>query len=342
MATLLAPVDAPKPLEAGARDWPRNDRKKGWLGRDHTKEDFCLDLGKSQLDAIRRLVADIRTRTLQIEDVALEDFSAPELDPFLADMVRELKSGKGLVFLRGLPASDLSEDDLRLIYWGIGLHVGKPLVQSFQGDRLGEIRVNPSNIARPYQNSIKLPLHCALMDFFSMMGVRKAKTGGANIFGSSLAIWEIMQAERPDLFAILSGNLHIWDFITVEPHASIGMPIFGETDGVRSVVFTTDTPEGPPGNSAEEREALRFFREINERDDVRLSADLKPGEMVFINNFEVMHARTEFVDWTEPAKRRLLFRLWLQPDTPRPRIPQQQNLLAKLDPALGINPGSEH
>lgn len=335
MTTRSARRDAVSSASAG---WVRNSAKRGWLARDHGKEDFCLDLGPAQLAAIRRLIGKIEREGLAIDRVGRADFADPDLDDFLSGMVDELKHGKGLVFLRGLPVDALGERDLKLIYWGIGLHLGKPLVQSFQGDRLGEIRVNPSNIARPYQNSAKLPLHCALMDFFSMMGVRKAREGGGNIFGSSLAVWEAIERERPDLFAILSANLHIWDFIKVEPHASIGMPIFGEVDGVRSAVYPRDTLDPPTGASPAEREALDFFGAVTERDDIRLHADLEPGEMVFINNFEVMHARTSFVDWGEPAKSRLLYRLWLEADPPRPRITQHQDLLARVDPALGIGP----
>ena len=41
MATLSTSRDAS--ADHGA--WPRNAAKRGWLGRDHDKADFCLDLG---------------------------------------------------------------------------------------------------------------------------------------------------------------------------------------------------------------------------------------------------------------------------------------------------------
>ncbi len=39
---------------------------------------------------------------------------------------------------------------------------------------------------------------------------------------------------------------------------------------------------------------------------------MKPGEMLFINNRWILHNRTAFVDWAEPAERRHLVRLWLR------------------------------
>jgi hypothetical protein len=336
MATLAtSPESSPAPAERGR--WSQNITKKGWLGKDHEKEDFCRDLSPAHVATILRLVSRIAAKSVDVEDVTLADFSEPDLDAFLYDLVRELMDGEGLIFLRGLPAADLSEQELRLIYWGIGLHFGKPLVQSFQGDRLGEIKVNPSNIQRPYQNNTKLPLHCALMDFFSMMGVRKAKVGGGNIFGSSLAVWDVMEREYPEHFLILKSNLR-WGFPKAEPYASIGVPVFGEAGGVRSILYPRDTNDPPPGLPPEQLEAFRCFTEITERDDVRLHADLEPGEMVFINNFEVMHARTQFVDWEDPARKRLLYRLWLEADPSRPRVPEQQDLVAKVSATLGIGP----
>jgi hypothetical protein len=333
--TMLATSRTSSPTAACRPGWSPNITKRGWLGRDRRKADFCTELVPAHVETILRLLANIRARGLPLYDVTLADFSEPALDAFLAGLVQELVDGDGLIFLRGLPATELSEQDLRYIYWGVGLHFGKPLVQSFQGDQLGEIRVNPSNIQRPYQNSTKLPLHCALMDFFSMMGVRKAKAGGGNIFGSSLAVWELMAGEHPEHFEFLKGNLR-WGFPKAEPWASLGVPIFAEVGGIRSVFYPRDTNDPPPGLTPGQAEAFDRFTEICERDTVRLHAELEAGEMVFINNFEVMHARTQFVDWDETTRKRLLFRLWLQANPPRPRVPEQSDLVAKVSASLGI------
>ena len=38
---------------------------------------------------------------------------------------------------------------------------------------------------------------------------------------------------------------------------------------------------------------------------------LEPGDMQLINSHTTLHSRTEFVDHDDPAKKRLLHRLWL-------------------------------
>src|SRR6185369_1612121 len=60
-------------------------------------------------------------------------------------------------------------------------------------------------------------------------------------------------------------------------------------------------------------------------------------EASFINNYEVLHARTGFVDRDEPAKKRLLYRLWLEGRPPRPMVPEVQ-LYRNRSGRMGVDP----
>ena len=39
---------------------------------------------------------------------------------------------------------------------------------------------------------------------------------------------------------------------------------------------------------------------------------LEPGDMQWVNNYTVMHSRTEYADWPEPGRERHMLRLWLK------------------------------
>ena len=58
-----------------------------------------------------------------------------------------------------------------------------------------------------------------------------------------------------------------------------------------------------------------------------------PGDMQFLNNHVIQHARTEYHDWPEPERRRHLLRLWLEVDGIRPLIDEFR------DQTYGINIG---
>ena len=77
---------------------------------------------------------------------------------------------------------------------------------------------------------------------------------------------------------------------------------------------------------------------------------LEPGEASFLNNYTVMHARSQFDDWEEPDKKRLMLRLWL--DVERKRRPVVRFAALKSDGLLcaygylgrrpGATPNGDH
>lgn len=56
---------------------------------------------------------------------------------------------------------------------------------------------------------------------------------------------------------------------------------------------------------------LGLYDEICASPDFHLDMWLEPGEMQFISNHTIFHARTEYQDWPERERRRHLLRLWL-------------------------------
>jgi hypothetical protein len=70
--------------------------------------------------------------------------------------------------------------------------------------------------------------------------------------------------------------------------------------------------------------AFNLFDEIAKARENRLSFYLERGEMMVINNYTVMHARTQFTNYPEPERQRRLIRLWL--DAPGFRdVPKEFN-----------------
>ena len=72
----------------------------------------------------------------------------------------------------------------------------------------------------------------------------------------------------------------------------------------------------------QETAALDAFHAVAHRADVRTAFRLEAGEAVLINNLTVLHARTAFRDHDDPARRRLLLRLWLTVPGGRPVVPE--------------------
>ena len=63
--------------------------------------------------------------------------------------------------LRRLPVEDYSKDEIGMIFWGIGTHLGRGLSQSVLGDRLGHVKdfSREDPLARAYRNKQELSPH---------------------------------------------------------------------------------------------------------------------------------------------------------------------------------------
>ena len=60
-------------------------------------------------------------------------------------------------------------------------------------------------------------------------------------------------------------------------------------------------------------ECTDLLDEILRRPNVMFSTWLEPGDLQFMNNHVMLHSRTEFEDYENESRKRLLYRLWLAP-----------------------------
>lgn len=150
-----------------------------------------------------------------------------------------------------------------------------------------------------------------------------------SMVSSSVAAHRILLEERPDLAAALHAPFHFSRQAEQAPDEtpSYPNPIFDEADGRlfskwnRNRMNSAQRMEGVPRLSAPQRAAVDLLDAVLRRNEVMYSMYLRQGDMQIINNHVTLHSRTEFEDFEEPARRRLLFRLWLAPPD-SPRLPE--------------------
>jgi hypothetical protein len=283
-------------------------------------------LGAEELAAFDDLID--RTRELSPQMISRRDVDYPALAGLLKDLHREIMQGRGLVVVSGLDPSRYSAQDLERIFWGIGTHLGDAAIQSRDGDRLGRVeRDDQDPVARGYRSAGELVMHTDSYEVVGLLCVRKAAQGGESAFVSSLAIHNVILQERPDLLPALYEGFHL-----AIPEARLGskpvtdekIPVFCLVDGrvscmvaigfMREAARQLGVPL--PGMLSQ---ALDFFAEVAQREDLALRFMLEPGEMALWHNFTNLHSRTRFED--DPQHKRLLLRLWLTIPDGRPIAP---------------------
>jgi hypothetical protein len=317
----------------------------GWVGAELDRDALYWDLTPANLRAIDELMGRLAGSALDFPQVELRHFSHPDLDGDLADVLARIKSGPGLLILRGLPVDKYDAAAMQWIYWGIGTHFGIGCSQSADGDYLGHV-TNVEKTSRGYTTSRELNLHTDSAEIVGLLCVRDARQGGLSIYASSLKVHEIIEREHPDYLPVLERGFfcdrrgeEAPEEDSVTPYR---VPVFSTKDGILSCRYVRGViDKGAAALGTEltklERDALACFEEVAQRDDVRFEIMLQPGEASFINNYEILHARTAFVDRDDPAKKRLMYRLWLEGRPPRP-MQREVHLYQNRSGRMGVDP----
>ncbi len=320
-----------------------------WLAADQADaKAWTFRLSARQADEVAAALAHARARGRDIGTLTRTDFPLPTLAAVVREWARELAQGRGFVLVRGFPVERFSSEDAALAYYGLGLHWGTPVSQNAQGDLLGHVRdlgaPRTGPAVRLYTTRERQDFHTDGADVIGLLCLRPAKAGGESQIASSLAVYNELLRRRPDLIELLYEPLY-WDrndeqaageppYFTL-PICSLvaGQPRFFYIGWyIRDAQRHPDVPRLRP----EQLELLAAIEAIANDPRFRLDMAFAPGDIQFINNAVILHARNAYEDFPEPERKRHLLRLWLSAhdftsvdDVLRGGIPQRQPPEAK-------------
>jgi hypothetical protein len=299
-----------------------------WYGRDMKESDeWIFRLSEADIAEIDAAVQ--ASRALKIQDIGRAQFPLPTLGHRLDGLLDELLEGRGFTLVRGLPMERYDTETAARAYWGLGRYLGAPRSQNATGDLLGHIidanRSAADASARLYQTTETMNYHSDSTDIVGLLCLRKAMKGGASSIVSSVTVYNEMQKRRPDMVEELLQPVR-FDRREEVPDGKrpwFTLPVFTWHQGLlttnysRPYILSTQRFPGDPRLTPEQIEAIDYFHALCEDPELHLDMDFEPGDMQFLQNYQVLHNRTAYQDWPDPAKRRHLLRLWLC--TPRGR-----------------------
>ena len=297
-----------------------------WLGSDIQNDDsWIIQLDDAVVGELDRLVENLAAKGTTIPFDASED-ALPALAPVLDEIPRRLEDGPGFVLVRGLPRERYTAEESALLYWALSSHIGTPVSQNARGERLCHVRDEGRSLGDPkvrgYQTAAKLDFHCDLLpvDVLGLFCLRTAKSGGGSFLVSALAVHNVLLDERPDLLDVLYEPFHA-DWRGDEPAGETPWytnPMYSYYGGkvtsriTTRFVFDSAARYGPEvALSVRQSEALDAAHAIAERPEMRLAMGFQEGDMQFINNHVILHAREEYEDHAETDRKRHLLRIWL-------------------------------
>jgi TfdA family taurine catabolism dioxygenase TauD len=305
----------PRPLETHI-DWHSEDvaDPSVWTLRltdsDHRELDRALKTAKKTSD--------------NLIDIGLEQFPLDGLAKKLEGVERDLIDGRGFTRISALDASKYSDDELTMLYWGIGLHLGDPWPQNAKGHVMGDVTDQGKALSDPTfrgneLGQVALDYHTDGADLIGLMCLRKAKAGGLSCVANVVAIYNELVKTRPDLVEALYEPLPYDLRGEQAPGASpyYLFPVLTEHSErlfvrfIPAYVRASQRHSEAPRLSPKTLEALDVVSAMAREPRYNVYMDLEPGEMQFINNYHVLHGRTSYEDDATHGFRRHLKRLWL-------------------------------
>jgi hypothetical protein len=308
--------------------WPTHaiEGPAAWRGAEMAaRTDWIEPLGAAAVDEIGRAVAHARARGLEPATLSRESFPLPTVGPRVAAWLDELDRGRGFLLVRGLPVAAWGDEDAALAWLGLGLHMGALVSQNAAGDLLGHVRDTGADPADPavrgYKTRERLGFHTDGADVIGLLCLRTARTGGTSRLASSAAVFNEVRRRRPDLVPLLFEPFH---FDRNEEQAPGEPPTFAlplcHWDGTRLSTFyigwyirSAERHPTTPRLATAQRELIDLIDAVAEDPAVHLDMTFEPGDVQLVKNAVTLHGRTEYVDWDEPARKRHLLRLWVNP-----------------------------
>ena len=307
-----------------------------WIGSDMRgrEAEWSYRLSPSEIAEIETALKSVQAHGVGIAEIRRDDFPLPTLGPVLDRLRAEVLDGRGFVLLRGVPVEDRPITESAAAYWGIGSYFGSARSQNAKGHLLGHVYDLGGSSAtdptiRSYATSERQNFHIDRCDLVALLCLRRAKSGGQSAIVSSMTVHNVMAERRPDLLERLYRPFPV-DRRGEVPEGKAPFyeaPVFNEYAGKVSVLYSRlhigSSQRFPEARrlTAEDIEALDMLADVAGDPELRLDMNFMPGDIQFLHNHTILHARTGYEDWPETERKRHLLRLWLSPPNARPLPP---------------------
>lgn len=288
------------------------------------------DQGRRELvESIKRTYDPSKT----LFSYSLADLKLGQVWEVFAQALKEVKHGRGVALVKGMPKAELDDKQFEVLTWALGLNTGVPRPQGKNTQYISAVRNAGTEYrtgsGRGYSSNAELDFHTDSSDIIFLSCFNKAVSGGKTIISSSMAAHDVMARQHPEqlkwLYVPIAFSRQSEEAPGEGPY--VMQPVFSEEGGRWfgrwnwNRVRSAQKIPGAPQLSAEHYAALEKFDEIVRSPALAYEMWLEPGDVQILNSHVTLHSRTEFVDHEDPALKRLLFRLWIAPPD-APQLPE--------------------
>ncbi len=312
---------------------PAIEGPSAWYGHEMARRsDWIEILSPAELAEIESAARPLARRGDDWATLQRDEFPLPALSGRLARILDDVLTGRGFVLLRGLPIEDWGPSLSARAFLGLGLHWGNLRAQNGRGHLLGHVKdlglTSQDPQVRIYQTNERQHYHTDSCDVVGLLCLQPARKGGKSSLVSSMTIFNEMRNRRPDLARVLFEPIETdrRGEVPAGQQPYFRIPVFNWFDGLLSVIYhrtyiesARRFPDVAPLRT-EQIDPLNLFDRLANDPALHFEMEFQAGDIQLVHNHTLLHDRTAFEDWPEPARKRHLLRLWLAPARAR-RLP---------------------
>ncbi|KAF1984124.1 taurine catabolism dioxygenase TauD [Aulographum hederae CBS 113979] len=298
----------------------------------HNPERWTHHFSPSEIAELNVAIDAFLASKADLTTITTETFPLPTtLGPLLTSVRNELINGKGFILFKGFPVEEWGNERSAVAYMGLGTYLGHFVSQNGRGHVLGHVKdlgedSRQIDKVRIYRTNARQFFHTDDSDIVGLLCMHKAFEGGESDIISTHHVYNTLQKEHPDVVDLLTQPIWYFDrkgevskgeeeytrqpVLYLSPTDDGGQRVYCKWDPyyVRSLTRLSSLNLIPALTPSQTR-AMHILEETCLR--LSLHMILAPGDIQFLSNTHVLHARTEYKDFPPPAPRRHLMRLWL-------------------------------
>ena len=316
-------LSAPRMLDRAIED------RRAWVGAQLTAADWVVPLPAEALAELRAVVVALQRSPVEMYLLDPADFVLDACRAVMARVRTQLREGLMFAVLDRLPMAEFSRAEATSVAWLLSGMIARPVAQKLNGQMIYDVRdtgakLKPGSGIRPTVTNVDLTYHNdnsyndTPPDYVCLLCLQKAREGGisrvVSVYSVHNALWEQFPELLRRLYQPVWYDRHAEHF--ADEDNVFSAPVFAYDDTLKARLALSEIYAGYALRGAamdgETEAALRAVKLVFDRPDLRAELDFQPGQIQYVNNRTTGHARTEFLDFEEPERRRHLVRLWLR------------------------------
>lgn len=306
--------------------------RQAWTRNDVRDSDYRVVLPEAARRELLDAAAILRRQPVPMLALRADSLDLPACRATMEQVRAILTDGVRFALLQGLPLDQLSLDDAKALYWILSSMLARPVAQKLDGTMIYDVhdtgrKALPGSGVRPDKTNIDLQFHndnsynFTMPEFVGLLCVRQAKDGGMSRVMSFATAHNALRERHREVLPRLYQPF--WFDRQREYHPgeseTFSAPVFirnGERLQARLSLHQIRGGYALKGGTMDNETiaALEAVKDVFADVSLQYQFRLQPGDIQYVTNREIGHSRTEFHDFDEAERRRLLVRLWLRND----------------------------